>query len=59
MTGVTARSRAEAPNERQVDLRLPQYFGYGAGDVENSHANDDLAAVYDLKPRTRAERQIV
>ena len=101
VTGVTARSRAEAPNERPVDLRLPQYFGYGAGDVdpdgtktfaevvleldtprwevasnagttfaarrrprrigdvENSHANDDLAAVYDLKPRTRAERQIV
>lgn len=36
MTAATARSRIEAPDERLVRLRLPQYLGYGAGDVANN-----------------------
>jgi glucuronide carrier protein len=38
VTAATARSRAEAPNERPAGLRLPQYLGYGAGDAANNLA---------------------
>ena len=34
--GRDCASRAEAPNERQAGLRLPQYLGYGAGDAANN-----------------------
>ena len=36
VSAATARSRAEAPNERAAGLRLPQYLGYGAGDAANN-----------------------
>ena len=38
MSATTARSRAEAPNERPATLELPAYVGYGAGDAANNLA---------------------
>ena len=38
MTAATARSLAEASDERPAVLRLPQYLGYGAGDAANNLA---------------------
>jgi glucuronide carrier protein len=38
VTTATPRSRAKAPDERPAGLRLPQYFGYGAGDAANNLA---------------------
>jgi glucuronide carrier protein len=38
VNAATARSRAEAPDERPEALRLPTYLGYGAGDAANNLA---------------------
>jgi len=38
VSATTARSRAEAPNERPATLELPAYVGYGAGDAANNLA---------------------
>ena len=46
----------EVASSSGVELPLLDAVLERIGDVENSHANDDLAAVYELKLPSRAER---
>jgi 3-hydroxyisobutyrate dehydrogenase-like beta-hydroxyacid dehydrogenase len=46
----------EVASRSGVELPLLDAVLDRIGDVENSHANDDLAAVYELKLPSRAER---